>query len=112
MEDPENPSPETEERWRKDPNNWIWGFFYYNKEDGRLLPPKKKPHDGFHHQFCQSRIRCCFFVIMMLFFLADCICHHGQKISYSTVINRNCSTSPLKILTSTLPFIPATDAFR
>lgn len=41
MEDPENPSPETEERWRKDPNNWIWGFFYYNKEDGRLFVSKK-----------------------------------------------------------------------
>jgi uncharacterized membrane protein len=35
------PSKETLEKWHKDPNNWIWGIFYYNKEDKRLLPPKR-----------------------------------------------------------------------
>jgi uncharacterized membrane protein len=37
----EKPSKETLEKWRKDPNNWKWGFLYYNKEDQRLLPPKR-----------------------------------------------------------------------
>lgn len=37
----QEPSKETLEKWTKDPKNWIWGIFYYNKEDQRLLPPKK-----------------------------------------------------------------------
>lgn len=68
MEDPENPSPETEERWRQDPNNWIWGLFYYNKEDRRLLPPKRNPIMGFTINFANPN-SVLFFVIMMLFFL-------------------------------------------
>lgn len=37
-----NPSKEQLEIWHKDPNNWICGdLFYYNKEDERLLPPKR-----------------------------------------------------------------------
>lgn len=36
-----DPDKETSEKWRKDPNNWIWGMFYFNKEDKRLLPPKR-----------------------------------------------------------------------
>ena len=68
MEDPENPSPETQERWRKDPNNWIWGLFYYNKEDSRLLPPKRNPIMGFTINFANPN-SVLFFVIMMLFFL-------------------------------------------
>lgn len=41
MKDNNEPSEETKERWNKDPDNWIWGIFYYNPEDSRLLPPKK-----------------------------------------------------------------------
>lgn len=35
------PSKETLEKWSKDPNNWVWGMFYYNKEDQRLFLPKR-----------------------------------------------------------------------
>jgi uncharacterized membrane protein len=35
------PSKETLEKWHKDPANWKWGSFYYNKEDNRLIPPKR-----------------------------------------------------------------------
>lgn len=41
MEDQDNPSQETQEKWSKDPDNWIWGIFYYNKKDKRIFPPKK-----------------------------------------------------------------------
>jgi uncharacterized membrane protein len=41
MENQENPNQETLEKWNKDPKNWIWGIFYYNKEDQRIFPPKK-----------------------------------------------------------------------
>ncbi len=33
MENKEKPSKETLEQWSKDPNNWIWGIFYYNPKD-------------------------------------------------------------------------------
>jgi uncharacterized membrane protein len=68
MEDPDNPSQETQERWRKDPDNWIWGLFYYNKEDRRLLPPKRNRIMGFTINFANPN-SVLFFVIMMLFFL-------------------------------------------
>lgn len=55
MEDPENPSPETQERWRKDPDNWIWGLFYYNKEDKRIFPPKKIAWMGFTTNFANTK---------------------------------------------------------
>jgi uncharacterized membrane protein len=35
------PSKETLVKWSKDPNNWIWGMFYYNKKDQRLILPKR-----------------------------------------------------------------------
>ncbi|OOG71478.1 DUF5808 domain-containing protein [Flavobacterium sp. A45] len=37
----QDPSKETLDKWNKDPNNWIWGIFYYNKEDKRIFPPKR-----------------------------------------------------------------------
>lgn len=35
------PSQETQNEWNNDPNNWIWGIFYYNPKDNRLFPPKR-----------------------------------------------------------------------
>jgi uncharacterized membrane protein len=29
------------EKWKKEPNNWIWRMFYYIKEDKRLFVAKK-----------------------------------------------------------------------
>ena len=41
------PSEETKNRWHNDPENWVWGMFYYNPQDPRLFPPKKlKNLDG------------------------------------------------------------------
>jgi uncharacterized membrane protein len=55
LENSENPSPETEEKWSRDPNNWVWGLFYYNKEDKRILPPKRNPMMGFTVNFANSK---------------------------------------------------------
>lgn len=30
-----------QKQWREDPDNWVWGLFYYNREDKRLMPPKR-----------------------------------------------------------------------
>jgi uncharacterized membrane protein len=68
MEDPENPSPETQERWSKDPNNWIWGLFYYNKEDKRIFPPKRIAWMGFTTNFANTK-SVLSMIVFMLFFI-------------------------------------------
>jgi uncharacterized membrane protein len=65
MED-QKPSPETLERWRKDPNNWVYGFFYYNPEDKRILPPKRTLWMGWTVNFA-NRNSVLFFVFLTLF---------------------------------------------
>jgi uncharacterized membrane protein len=37
----EKPSRETLDQWHNDPANWRMGFFYYNKKDKRIFPPKR-----------------------------------------------------------------------
>ncbi|SHL85403.1 DUF5808 domain-containing protein [Flavobacterium chilense] len=36
-----NPNEEPENERNNDPENWIWGIFYYNPKDNRLFPPKR-----------------------------------------------------------------------
>ena len=50
----EKPSKEQLDAWTKDPNNWKWGFFYYNKEDKRIMPPKKNPAMGWTINFANN----------------------------------------------------------
>lgn len=35
------PTKETHNEWNSNPNNFIWGFFYFNPEDNRLFPRKR-----------------------------------------------------------------------
>ena len=51
----EKPSKEQLDAWTKDPNNWKWGFFYYNKEDKRIMPPKKNPAMGWTINFANKK---------------------------------------------------------
>ena len=55
MRNSENPSNETLEKWSKDPNNWIWGMFYFNKEDKRIFPPKRIAWMGFTVNFANTK---------------------------------------------------------
>ena len=66
MENKDNPSQETLERWRKDPNNWIWGIFYYNKEDKRIFPPKKMAWMGNTVNFANRNSVILFISILLL----------------------------------------------
>jgi uncharacterized membrane protein len=66
MENQEKPSQETEEKWSKDPNNWIWGILYYNKEDKRLMPPKRIPFMGWTVNFANRNSVLLFVFIMLL----------------------------------------------
>ena len=51
MEKEEKPSKETYQRWHDDPDNWKWGFIYYNKKDKRLFPPKENKAFGWTINF-------------------------------------------------------------
>jgi uncharacterized membrane protein len=66
MED-QKPSRETLEKWRKDPNNWKYGFFYFNPEDKRILPPKRTPWMGWTVNFANTN-SILFFIFLILFF--------------------------------------------
>ena len=68
----EKPSKETLEKWRKDPNNWKWGFLYYNKEDQRLLPPKRIEWMGWTVNFANPNSILVFVLILLgcLFIIA------------------------------------------
>lgn len=39
-------SPEQNDHFHRDPNNWKWGIFYYNPQDERLFLPKKNAGMG------------------------------------------------------------------
>lgn len=47
----EKPSKETLEKWHQDPNNWVLGIFYFNKEDTRIFPPKRLAWAGWTVNF-------------------------------------------------------------
>ncbi|MBC5841406.1 hypothetical protein H8R23_08310 [Flavobacterium sp. F-380] len=68
METPEKPSKETLEKWHKDPDIWRCGIFYYNKQDKRLLPPKRQECMGWTVNFANTK-SVLFFVGMMAFFI-------------------------------------------
>ncbi|KIA94166.1 MULTISPECIES: DUF5808 domain-containing protein [unclassified Flavobacterium] len=51
MERNKKPSKETKDNWHNDSNNWIWGIFYYNKEDKRMFPPKRNKLMGWTTNF-------------------------------------------------------------
>lgn len=69
MENQDKPSQETLEKWSKDPNNWILGIFYYNKEDKRLMPPKRIPWTGWTVNFANRNSVILFVSIMLLLVL-------------------------------------------
>lgn len=62
-----DPDKETSEKWRRDPNNWIWGIFYFNKEDKRIFPPKKIAWMGNTVNFANRKS--VLFMIAFLFFV-------------------------------------------
>ena len=62
----EKPSKETLEKWHKDPNNWKFGQFYFNKEDKRIFPPKKLSWMGWTVNFANSKSVIVFLLTMAL----------------------------------------------
>jgi uncharacterized membrane protein len=51
----------------KEKSNWLWGVFYFNKEDDRIFPPKRIPWMGFTVNFAKTKSILAF-LLMMAFF--------------------------------------------
>jgi uncharacterized membrane protein len=70
----EHPDHDTMEKWRKDPNNWKFGLFYYNPEDPRIFPPKRIKWMGMTINFANPKsvvvftLFLLFVIIMLLYF--------------------------------------------
>lgn len=67
------PTKETKDKWHRDPSNWIWGIFYFNKEDKRILPPKRIKQLGWTVNFANpNSILFFLIVIVILYALSKC----------------------------------------
>ncbi len=60
------PSEETKRQWHQDPNNWIWGIFYYNKEDKRIFPPKRIAWAGWTVNFANPMSVSILLILLLL----------------------------------------------
>ena len=67
MKNVANPSRETLKEWKENQKYWIWGIFYYNKADKRILPPKQNENWGNTINFANPK-SIGFFLITMAFF--------------------------------------------
>ena len=68
MDNEQKPSEETKRQWHQDPNNWIWGIFYYNKADNRILPPKRIAWMGWTVNFANPVSVSIFLILILLVF--------------------------------------------
>ena len=53
------------EMWRNDPSNWVWGIFYFNKNDKRMFPPKRSRMMGLTINFANPYSVGAFVVIII-----------------------------------------------
>jgi uncharacterized membrane protein len=62
MQNDNEPSEETKNEWENDPDNWIWGMFYYNPKDKRSYFPKRIKEFGWHANYADPN----YIVIVLL----------------------------------------------
>ncbi|MDW8851501.1 hypothetical protein SD960_15455 [Flavobacterium sp. MMLR14_040] len=62
MRNDNEPSEETKNEWENDPDNWIWGMFYYNPKDKRSYFPKRIKEFGWHANYADPN----YIVIVLL----------------------------------------------
>ena len=66
----EKPNNDTLEKWHKDPNNWKWVIFYFNKEDDRILIPKRIKWMGWTVNYANPSSIFVFLIAIVFFILA------------------------------------------
>lgn len=64
-----NNEHENQDKWQNDPDNWIWGIFYYNPEDSRLFPPKRIKQLGWTINFANPNSVFLVIVIIAIAFI-------------------------------------------
>jgi len=71
MQNFNEPSEEEKNNWHNNPDNWIWGMFYYNPEDPRLFPPKKVKELGWTTNFANpnSVLAMLIVILVLLIFI-------------------------------------------
>ncbi len=72
MKDNNRPSKETRQAWHANPANWKWGVFYYNKEDKRVLSPKRIKYLGWTINFANPYAIIVLLAIAALVLVVDC----------------------------------------
>jgi uncharacterized membrane protein len=76
MNNTKKPDAETLKKWHSDPDNWVWGIFYFNKADPRILPPKRNEAMGWTVNFANPW-SIAFFIAVLLAISA--IAYHMNK---------------------------------
>lgn len=62
-----DPDAATSDKWRKDPENWIYGIFYFNKADKRLFVSKKIECMGITLNFANRKSMVTYTVALVFF---------------------------------------------
>jgi len=66
------PDQENQNERNNDPDNWIWGIFYYNPKDNRLFAPKKIKELGWTINFANpNSVFIALIIIAILLILAE-----------------------------------------
>ena len=76
----EKPSKEQKDQWHQDPDNWVWGIFYYNKADKRIFPPKRIKEMGWTLNFANPKsVFASIALILTVLFLGYCYHHYFDQ---------------------------------
>lgn len=68
------PTEEEENNWSNDPDNWIWGLFYYNPKDKRMFPSKKIKEFGWTINFANpNSVFLAVVLILILMILSESV---------------------------------------
>ncbi|MDP5197985.1 hypothetical protein [Flavobacterium sp. DG2-3] len=68
----QEPSEEEKNNWHEDPNNWVWGIFYFNPKDKRMFPPKKIKELDWTINFANANsVLICVVIILALMILSE-----------------------------------------
>lgn len=66
MKTEEKPTKQLLEQWHKDPKNWNFGIFYFNKDDKRVFPPKRNKYFGWTVNFANLTSIIALFVLVII----------------------------------------------
>lgn len=70
----QEPTEQQKNHWNQDPENWIWGIFYYNREDKRMFPSKRVKEMGWTINFANpNSVFLAVVLILILMILSESI---------------------------------------